>query len=158
VTGQAVAVVIVAEIIGFRLAMRFVGDDGERMLPLVFAVSAARWIATALAPSAFVLVALQAAHVLGFGLWYASAIAAMGRFAPLSLRSTLQGTFAAVVFAGGGILGSAAGGALIDAFGTRGAFFGAAGADVAALIVALIAIPAWRRVTPPLDEPSAAAP
>lgn len=158
VTGQAVAVAIVAEIIGFRLATRLVGDDGERMLPLVFAVSAARWIATALAPSAFVLVALQAAHVLGFGLWYASAIAAMGRFAPLSLRSTLQGTFAAVVFAGGGILGSAAGGALIDAFGTRGAFFGAAGADVAALIVALIAIPAWRRVTPPLDAPSAAAP
>ena len=154
VTGQAVAVAIVAEIIGFRLATRLVGDDGERMLPIVFVVSAARWVATAYAPSPGVLVALQAAHVLGFGLWYASAIAAMGRFAPLRLRSTLQGTFAAVVFAGGGILGSAGGGALIDAFGTRGAFLGAAVAEGAALAVALVAIPAWRRVSPPVDEPA----
>lgn len=135
VPGACVALAITAEVLALAVAARLLAwRDAKAWFAPVVAVSALRWLATAYSPSAGVLIALQALHVLSFGVWIASAMSMLGRFAPPSRRPTLQGWFSACVLGIGGLIGSALGGSMLDVTGADGAFVAAAGLEVLALL------------------------
>lgn len=115
----------------------------ERWLPLIFLLSALRWWATARAESAASVIAWQAVHALSFGLWYACAMAILGRFAPLRHRSGLQGVFSAAVMGLGGMLGSSLGGVLMEHHGSRTLFQVAALTELGVLTLFLATRHTW---------------
>ncbi len=144
--GAAVAVAIVFEIGALQLAPGMLARaPARRWVLLAFGVSIARWIGTALVSGTAALTAWQALHFFSFGVWFAAAIEMLGRFAPPERRGTLQGIYSSAVLAGGGVLGGVAGGELIELYGSRGAFFGAAAFDVLAFVLFGVAIVARRR-------------
>ena len=103
-----------------------------------------RWVATALAQDAWLLIAIQLGHAASFGVWYAANMMILGRFAPPSQRAALHGLFAALVFGVGGSVGAWAGGLLTQHAGTDTAFLAAAALDFVALLGLLGSLSLWR--------------
>jgi PPP family 3-phenylpropionic acid transporter len=121
--GPSLAVAVGAEVLGmsyFAQLQRRVSLLG--MLALCFAVNAARWWAMAWLEGGVALVALQALHGLGFGVFFVASIAYLEREIPASLRSTGRAVFGAAVFGLGGALGNQLAGWRFDHGGTRTAF------------------------------------
>ncbi len=106
VTGLGVGVGIAAEVAALLWFPRLEGRAGLRtLLTFAFSGSAVRWLLLARAEGAAALVGLQLLHGLTFGLFWATAVAAMGRLVPAPLRATGQAVFSAVVFGAGNALG-----------------------------------------------------
>ncbi|MFT4704710.1 MAG: PPP family 3-phenylpropionic acid transporter [Bradymonadia bacterium] len=147
--GILVAVAIIAEVVALAFAGNLLkpGRSVTWLLPC-YAVTAIRWVAFVWAPSPEWLAAIQLLHALSFGLWAAACIDILGRFGPANARATLQGWFSACVLGAGGMIGSVAGGYLIDGLGTDAAFYAAAGADVLAVLAWLAFRTSWRRAEP----------
>lgn len=136
VPGVAQGVAIVGEVAAFLLAARLhLEGRAAGWFAVVVAVGVVRWCVTALAPSSAVVIAVQLAHFVSFGVWFSIAMRMLGRFAAPERRGTVQGVFAAACFGGGGMLGALAGGFAMDEFGSAAAFYTAAAFEVAALIV-----------------------
>ncbi|TVR01458.1 MAG: hypothetical protein EA398_09600 [Deltaproteobacteria bacterium] len=137
VTGTAVALAIVGEVVAFRWASRLLPPGtAAGWMPAVFAVSAVRWLVTAWAPSAAWLIGVQALHFLSFGVWFAAAMIQLGERVEAHERASLQGLFMAATFGVGGMLGTLAGGAVADGpGGLPAAFFLAAILEAIALLL-----------------------
>jgi PPP family 3-phenylpropionic acid transporter len=125
VTGLGMGAGVAAEVAALlwfpRLAGRF---RLSSMLAVAFAGSAVRWALLARAEGAFAVIALQLLHGLTFGLFWASAVAALSRVVPHALRATGQALFSAVVFGGGNALGYQLAGAAFDHYGAASPLFG----------------------------------
>lgn len=144
VPGLCVAVAIIAEVAALAVAARLLSArDAAAWFPLVAIASAARWALMAICPTPALLIALQVLHLLSFGVWIASAMSMLGRFAPPSRRPTLQGWFSAAVLGTGGLFGSAIGGGMLDLWGADGAFYVAAGLEVVAVLGYLVFARTW---------------
>lgn len=90
---------------------RIMGRFGIRSLFSASLIAVAvRLLGYSLAPSLWIVVALQLLHTFTFGAFHAAAIAFVGRHAPPESKSTAQALFAAFSFGLGGICGGALGG------------------------------------------------
>ena len=127
ITSYAFFVGAAAEIAVFlafsRVRARFTLDQ---IMAASFAVSALRWWLFAYSQSALLVVALQVAHALTFGAFWAAAMAWIADCVPPKLRATGQVMFSTVIGVGstGGLLLA---GALYDATGGAGTSFTLAG-------------------------------
>jgi PPP family 3-phenylpropionic acid transporter len=94
----------------------------SRILAVTFAVSAVRWWLSASTHSAGLMVAIQLAHALSYGAFWASAMAWMADCVPSKVRATGQVLFATVTGLGSGA-GLLLAGRIYDAAGGAGAAF-----------------------------------
>jgi PPP family 3-phenylpropionic acid transporter len=134
VPGYAVGVAIVGEVAALALAPRLFARRGAGgVVAWSLLLSIVRWIATAMAVSAWWLVLLQLLHFAGFGLWYAGLLRELDHYAEQTPRPLLQSVFASVVLGCGGLAAGLLGGRLVGAEGSSWAFWLAAVADVCAL-------------------------
>lgn len=130
-----VAAEILALLLFPRLGPRF---STRALLVAAFLGSALRWLLLSQATSAAAIVALQLLHGLTFGLFWATAIHALGTLVPARLRATGQALFSAVVFGIGNSLGYRLSGAAYDWHGSAAPLFAwAAGVELVALAVGL---------------------
>jgi PPP family 3-phenylpropionic acid transporter len=146
VTSAGMALGVVAEIgvlLAFpRLERRF---SLRTLLGVSMAASALRWVLTARASDAAAVAGLQALHGLTFGLFWGSAVRALGDLVPPRLRATGQAVFGGVVFGGANAVGYALSGIGYDRLGGAARLFDwAAGLE----LVALAALLAARRPAP----------
>jgi MFS transporter, PPP family, 3-phenylpropionic acid transporter len=129
VAGLAMTAGVVAEILALlvhpRLERRF---SPRVLLAVAFAGSALRWMLVSRAESAFALVALQLFHGLTFGLFWATAMSALGVLVPIRLRATGQALFSAIVFGGANALAFQAAGRGYDFHKSAAPLFAWAGA------------------------------
>lgn len=107
-------------------------------MTIVTAASALRWMATGLASNAVLLILLQAAHGLTFGLFWASALAWLMGCVPERVRATGQTLFTGAVYGMGALLGSLMCGTAYDAFGSATPLFVSAAVLDGALAVFLL--------------------
>jgi PPP family 3-phenylpropionic acid transporter len=147
VTGLAMAVGVGAEVLALLAYPRLEARLGVRPLfCAAFLGSAVRWALTARAGGAAEIVAAQGLHALSFGLYWGAAVNAVARIVPPRLRATGQALFSAIVFGGGNALGFSLSGAGYDRLGgVRPLFAIAAGAELAALAIYLLAARHRRR-------------
>jgi PPP family 3-phenylpropionic acid transporter len=144
VTGLGWAVAVGAEVSAMLLFPRFEGRLSLRgLFGLAFLGSALRWALLGRAAGAGEILALQLLHGLTFGVFWASAMKALGLLVPSRLRATGQALFTAVVFGGGNALGYALSGAGYDRFRSVAPLFG--WAALAELAVAVAVMLAFRR-------------
>lgn len=97
--------------------------------PLIFIIIAGllysiRWLLYASIDNPMFIVALQFTHGLSFGLFYLASFSYVSRLIPKLLQSTGHLIFFATFFGLSGIIGSLAGGALIDTSGGGTLYFG----------------------------------
>jgi len=149
VTSAGMAIGVVAEILVLlafpRLERRF---SLRTLLAVSMAASAARWALLSRATGAAPVAALQALHGLTFGLFWGSAVRALGDLVPPRLRATGQAVFSGIVFGGANAAGYALSGVAYDRLGGASALFaGAAGLELVALAALLLARPAAPPVT-----------
>jgi len=144
VTSYAFFVGSAAEIVVFlafsRLRARF---TLHQILGASFAVSALRWWLFAQTRSAFLVVAVQVAHALTFGAFWAAAMAWIADCVPPKLRATGQVMFTTVIGVGS-TSGLLVAGALYDATGGAGSAFTLAGV-VELIPLALVLLSRYRR-------------
>jgi PPP family 3-phenylpropionic acid transporter len=142
--GVAFCVGVAGEMLIFvRFARLRAYLDLDTMLAIAFAGSAVRWLLISQVTSTAVIMALQVAHCLTYGLFWAAGVAVVGESAPPQLRATGQAFFVLSIAGVGNILGNTAAGALYDLGGGAGYAFLAAG--FAELIPLAIALTARRR-------------
>lgn len=134
VPGYAVGVAIVGEVAALALAPAlFLRRDARSVVAWSLLLSILRWVATALALSAWWLILIQFLHFAGFGLWYAGLMRELDRYAEQTPRPLLQSVFASVVLGCGGLAAGLLGGRLVGDHGSSWAFWLAAIADWCAL-------------------------
>jgi MFS transporter, PPP family, 3-phenylpropionic acid transporter len=149
VTGLGMAAGVAAEIGALLLFPRL-----ERRLTLrgLFAVAfvgtAVRWGLLSRADGAAEIVTLQLLHGFTFGLFWGTAMTAMGQLVPARLRATGQALFSAVVFGVGNGVGYALAGSAYDRYGSVAPLFAWAAA-VEVLLVVAAAIALGRGAAPP---------
>jgi MFS transporter, PPP family, 3-phenylpropionic acid transporter len=128
VTGLGMGAGVAAEVAFLLWFPRLEGRFRLRtLLAAAFAGSAVRWVLLSVAEGAGAVIALQLLHGLTFGLFWGSAVAALGRVVPPRLRSTGQALFSAVVFGGGNALGYQLAGLAYDHYGAAAPLFWWAG-------------------------------
>jgi PPP family 3-phenylpropionic acid transporter len=128
VTGLGMAAGVAAEVAFLLWFPRLEGRFRLRtLLAVAFAGSALRWVLLSRAEGAVAVIALQLLHGLTFGLFWGSAVAALGRVVPPQLRATGQAIFSAVVFGGGNALGYQLSGLAYDHYGVAAPLFWWAG-------------------------------
>jgi PPP family 3-phenylpropionic acid transporter len=128
VTGLGMGAGVAAEVLFLLWFPRLEGRFRLRtLLAAAFAGSALRWVLLSMAEGALAVIALQLLHGLTFGLFWGSAVAALGRVVPPQLRSTGQAIFSAVVFGGGNALGYQLAGLAYDHYGAAAPLFWWAG-------------------------------
>lgn len=137
VTGLGMGLGVAAEVVVLLWYPRLQGRLPLRaLLAIAFAGSAVRWLLVWQATGAAAVVALQLLHGLTFGLFWASAVAALARLVPPALRATGQALFSAVVFGSGNALGFQLSGLIYDRAGAAAPLFAwAAGAEGLALLL-----------------------
>ncbi len=148
-TGPALAVAVGAEVLVMGLARRSLG----RVEPLILvavgsAAMAVRLITTAYASTPALLVALQALHGLGFGLWWVALVEAVRRRTPVTARSGSQAVVVAAAYGLGPIFGSLLGSVLLDTSGPDALFMAGAAAAAAGGLAAIGAAAAAKRASP----------
>jgi PPP family 3-phenylpropionic acid transporter len=141
VTGLGMGAGVAAEVAVLLWFPRLEGRFRLRsLLAVAFAGSSLRWLLLSRAEGAAAVIALQLLHGLTFGLFWGSAVAALGRVVPPRLRSTGQALFSAVVFGGGNALGYQLAGLAYDHYGAAAPLFWWAGLiEVLPLMGVLIA-------------------
>lgn len=128
VTGLGMGAGVAAEVVFLLWFPRLEGRFRLRtLLAVAFAGSTLRWVLLSMAEGAAAVIALQLLHGLTFGLFWGSAVAALGRVVPPRLRSTGQALFTAVVFGGGNALGYQLAGLAYDHYGSTPPLFWWAG-------------------------------
>lgn len=128
VTGLGMGAGVAAEVAFLLWFPRLEGRFRLRtLLAAAFGASALRWVLLSRAEGAPAVIALQALHGLTFGLFWGSAVAALGRVVPPKLRATGQALFSAVVFGGGNALGYQLSGLAYDHYGAAAPLFWWAG-------------------------------
>jgi PPP family 3-phenylpropionic acid transporter len=128
VTGLGMGAGVAAEVAFLLWFPRLEGRFQLRtLLAAAFAGSALRWLLLSRAEGAAAVIALQLLHGLTFGLFWGSAVAALGRLVPPRLRATGQALFSAVVFGGGNALGYQLSGLIYDHHGAVAPLFWWAG-------------------------------
>ncbi|MGQ0587147.1 MAG: MFS transporter [Gammaproteobacteria bacterium] len=140
------ALAVVAEI-GLFLAMgRLISALGARRLMLiVLAATALRWVLTALlVDSLALLVLLQLSHALTFGAYHALAVYYVQRYFPGSMQGRGQAFYNAAAYGLGGSIGSLASGYIWEHISPEAAFLGAGLSAAAGWFIA------WRGLR---DEP-----
>ena len=124
VTGLGMGAGVAAEVAFLLWFPRLEGRFRLRtLLAVAFAGSALRWVLLSSAEGAVAVIALQLLHGLTFGLFWGSAVAALGRLVPPRLRSTGQAIFSAVVFGGGNAVGYQLSGFAYDHYGVAAPLF-----------------------------------
>jgi PPP family 3-phenylpropionic acid transporter len=128
VTGLGMGAGVAAEVAFLLWFPRLEGRFRLRtLLGVAFAGSALRWVLLSRAEGAAAVIGLQLLHGLTFGLFWGSAVAALGRIVPPRLRSTGQAIFSAVVFGGGNAIGYQLAGLAYDHYGAVAPLFWWAG-------------------------------
>ena len=126
-TGAGLALGVLAETAAFwafpALRRRF---GLPALLTAACSATALRWWLVSQARGSAALVPLQLFHALTFGVWWASAVEAMGRLVPVGLRATGQALFSALVFGAGNAAGYGLSGAGYQRFGGAGKLFAVA--------------------------------
>ena len=135
---------IVFESIVFRIAPRLLA----RWSPLTLAVTALlattlRWAAMPLIDTRAGFAVLQPTHAFTFALWYSAALHLIARLVHAEVRTTGQ-TLLFMSLSCGMTIGVAAGGALRDATDDALTFFVAAGVELCAALLLLLAAPAFK--------------
>lgn len=129
---------ISAEAVVLRRARAvLIPNTAIRLLPLVYAVTALRWLLTAIVPTAEWLILIQLLHGVTFGLWMSAMITVIGRFVAPEHRSAAQGLMGGIVFGVGGMAGSVTSGYLFDAGGGSLIFYGCAAVECVTLALFL---------------------
>jgi PPP family 3-phenylpropionic acid transporter len=141
VTSAGMALGVVAEIgvlLAYpRLERRF---SLRTLLAVSMIASSLRWALTARATGAAAVAGLQALHGLTFGLFWGSAVHALGDLVPARLRATGQAVFGGIVFGGANAAGYALSGVGYDRLGGAAPLFGwAAAVELVALAALLLA-------------------
>ncbi|MCB9793061.1 MAG: MFS transporter [Alphaproteobacteria bacterium] len=145
-TGLALAGGIVVEIALMTHAKALLQRLGPARLYLIaVVVSVPRWLGTAWLGSGEAQVALQLIHGVGFGAAWLGMVALVSQRAPREIASSAQGLLGGTVGGTGAILGTALGGALLDAYDAPTAFLGAAGLAGSALLLGGLALSVERR-------------
>lgn len=147
VTSLAFATSVLSEMLAF-FAFKHIQRRARlsTFMTIVTAASALRWMATGLAGNAAVLILVQAAHGLTFGLFWAAALAWLMGCVPERVRATGQTLFTGAVYGIGALLGSLLCGAAYDAFGSATPLFiGGAALDAG---LALFLLLRGRRLSP----------
>lgn len=117
----------------------------DSLLALTFAGAALRWGLLSGATSALGIAALQLLHGAMSGLFWATAIKAIGAIVPARLRVTGHALFSAVVVSGGNLLGYRLAGLGYDRLGAGPIFASAAVLELVPLLLVLVL---GRRLTP----------
>lgn len=144
--GLAVLAAILGEVLALSVARNLLERARtETWLAIVMAVGVVRWWGTAWVDGAAAIIALQALHFFTFGAWLPAVMSQLNRYAPVERRASLQGLYAAVVYGGGGALGTSVGGLIFDAWGGRSVFVAAGIAELAALLLLLVSLARERR-------------
>jgi PPP family 3-phenylpropionic acid transporter len=141
VTSAGMAIGVVAEI-GVLLAFPWLERrfSLRTLLGVSMAASALRWVLTARATGAVTVAGLQALHGVTFGLFWGSAVRALGDLVPARLRATGQAVFGGVVFGGANAVGYALSGVGYDRLGGAARLFDwAAGLELVALAALALA-------------------
>lgn len=151
-TGPAVAVAVMSEVAVMAAARPLLRKvEPLRLVALASAVMAVRLLATSVAPTVPVLVAIQALHGLGFGLWWVALVESVRRRTPISARSGSQALVVAGAYGVGPMLGSLLGGLLLDTAGPRALFqAGAAAVALGACTAGVAALRARQTAPPPV--------
>ena len=84
---------------------------------------------------------MQPLHMFTFGAYHCSTLEYVARLFPARLQGSAQGVFSAVTIGLGGLIGSAAGGVVIDHFGYRALYVGYSLVALAGLLLCLVALP-----------------
>jgi PPP family 3-phenylpropionic acid transporter len=161
VAGIGMTAGVAAEILALLLFPRLERRASTRaLLAAAFLGSALRWLLLSRVSSAGAIVALQLLHGLTFGLFWGTAMHALGGLVPPRLRATGQALFTAVVFGVGNALGYRLSGAAYDWHGSAAPLFAwAAALEVVALAVGVALLGrAGGRGAPVSAGPAASAP
>lgn len=94
---------------------------------IALAASPLRWLLSAVAWDAPLLLLTQLTHALSFGVFYLAAVERVDALAAPGVRATAQGVFAAVTFGIGGLVGNVAGGLGYETLGMRWLYLASAG-------------------------------
>ncbi|MBP5674675.1 MAG: MFS transporter [Victivallales bacterium] len=89
----------------------------------------------------WVVLCLQPLHCLTFGAYHCSTVTYVSRMFPAKLQGGAQGIFSAITVGLGGLLGSAAGGFVLDAFGYTTLFMSFSGVALLSLVICLLFVP-----------------
>jgi PPP family 3-phenylpropionic acid transporter len=135
--GLAVMLEIVLFVWGRRLVERF---DAADLVLVAVGLTVLRWLGTAAARSAPLVVGLQLGHVVTFSVFHLAAMLLLARLVPAASSTTGMGLYGFVAFGVGLGVGIALAGALIDVIGTSRLFV------VEAVLAALALVPAVRLV------------
>lgn len=142
--GLAMSVGVAAEVAVMALAGRL-----ERRFPIqpllatVFGLTAVRWIALSQSTSAVAVVGLQALHGATFGLFWVTAVRALGGCVPPGRRTSAQALFGAIVFSLSSAIAYPPVGEVAQRLGDSGPLF-LAGGLLELLLAAVVLLPAFR--------------
>lgn len=135
-----------------RLSRR---TSAERLLYVAFFFQALRVLSAALSPSLPVLLATQVLQAFAFGLYLPALLQYIGQISEPRMLSTATTLAIALGDGVGGLLGSAAGSAVVAASGIRAAYFVFAGVTTAGFLLFAIGQPAVvrREIAAPGESP-----
>jgi PPP family 3-phenylpropionic acid transporter len=146
VAGTAFAVAVVFEVALFhwgRLVLSYV--RAERLLVVAVAVTVVRWLATAVARDAWVVIGLQTAHALTFSAFHLAAMHLVPQLVPPARSTSGQALYGITGFGIGGSVGIALAGVVVEPLGTTGLFVFEAAIAAAALPAAVRLVRLGRR-------------
>ena len=129
---------VLAEIVVFRWGRGFLGRAGVPRLVLVaIAVTALRWVASALVEREPIVIAIQLGHAVTFSALHLAAQALIARVVPSEGTTGAQAIYGMARFGAGGTAGVWLAGVLVDRIGTRPLFLVEAAIALFALVPAL---------------------
>jgi MFS family permease len=150
--GAEVLVMLFAKRLGFDLLDMAKNDPrrARRLMAIVMAATAIRWLLSSIAPNLACFLALQTIHGLSFGAFLLLAVGELRVLVPEGLRATGQTLLPTACGGIGGMLGSLLAGRMDDVGGSALAFQVAGGVVVLALLFTHIAS-RWDRDSKPIQ-------
>jgi PPP family 3-phenylpropionic acid transporter len=138
VPGAAFALAVVLEVALFHWGKLVLATvRAERLMVLALVVTVARWLGTAVARDAWLVIALQTAHAFTFSAFHLAAISLVPRLVPAHRSTSGQALYGITGFGVGGSVGIALAGLVVEPLGTTGLFVFEAAVAAAALPVAI---------------------
>lgn len=139
IMGIALAMATVSEIPVLFFSGRLLRRWGPKgLLVLSMAAYVVRAYAYSAATAPWQVLLIQLLHGLSFSIMWAAGVSLAAEIAPPGLGATAQGLFSSTVMGFGGIMGSVAGGLLLERFGGAGMYFWSGSAVLAGLIFFLL--------------------
>jgi PPP family 3-phenylpropionic acid transporter len=138
VPGAAFAVAVVFEVALFQWGQAVLSRiRAERLLVIALGVTVLRWLGTAVARDAWIVIALQTGHAFTFSVFHLAAMHLLPQLVPRARSTSGQALYGITGFGLGGSLGIALAGAVAAPLGTTGLFVFEAALAAAALPAAL---------------------